>query len=519
MHLALGDRLKQCCAQSSDPQSANAHGNTTQHWMGIIYDKAQAEPIWVSEDGPGQKAAILLTILKNSAQEGLIPEQYQVGRISSLWNGKTPEELAELDTLLTLAFITYTHDAQYGRTHSREKTPDPLVKSEGVPAFNALTLIKTALSSSDFNQFLLSLMPSHKYYRNLRAALPRYQDLAAAGGWPSVAAGKSIRPGEEDSRIPAIGKRLQIEGFLQTATTDALVYDKLLVQAVIQFQLQHGLSGDGVIGKSTIAAMNIPAQKKVRQIIINLERWRWEAHDLGKKYVLVDIAGFTLEGIEGDTVALEMPVVVGTQNHETPVFSNLIQYIELNPYWNIPTQIARDEMLEDLRKNPRYLNTKHIRLFSDRTSEAKELNPLSLNWNQVSPSKMNQFALKQDPGKWNALGAIKFVFPNSFNVYMHDTPSQANFQRSTRAFSHGCIRLAKPVKLAEFLLGGAEKGWPAERFKELIATGKRTIIRLPTPLPVHITYQTVTSDQKGTISFPPDIYDRDQKLEEVFFNE
>ena len=519
LHLALSDRLKQCCAKSPDPQIVNAPDKTLQHWLGVIYDKAQIQPVWVSPDGVGEKATILLAVLKNSAKDGLIPEQYHVSRISSLWNGRTPEELTELDTLLTLAFITYTHDAQYGRTHSRESNSAPLMKAEGIPAFNALALIKTALSAPDFNQFLVNLLPIHKYYRNLRAALPRYQDLVKAGGWLPVASGKIIRPEEEDSRIPAIGKRLQIEGFLQSAVSDTLLYDKILVQAVIQFQLRHGLTGDGVVGKSTIAAMNIPAQQKVKQIIINLERWRWEAHDLGAKYVLVDIAGFFLEGIEGDKVILEMPVVVGTQNHETPVFSHLIQYIELNPYWNVPPQIARDEMLIDLKKNPHYLNTKHIRLFSDWTSEAREINPLSIDWNQVSPNKMGQFALRQDPGKWNALGAIKFVFPNSFNVYMHDTPSQSYFQRSSRAFSHGCIRLGKPVKLAEFLLGGSEKGWSAEKLKELIDTDKRTIIRLPTPLPVHITYQTVTSDQNGLMFFHTDIYDRDQKLEQILFKE
>ena len=174
-------------------------------------------------------------------------------------------------------------------------------------------------------------------------------------------------------------------------------------------------------------------------------------------------------------------------------------------------------MLDDLKKNPQYLNNKHIRLFSDRTSEAKEIDPLSVNWNQMSPNKMGRFALRQEPGKWNALGAIKFVFPNRFNVYMHDTPSQAFFKRSNRAFSHGCIRLGSPIKLAEFLLGGAGKDWSPERLNELIATGKRTIIRLPAPLPVHITYQTVTSDPDGTISFHPDIYGRDRQLEEAFF--
>ena len=491
--------------------------NMMQHWMGIIYDMAQVQPVWVSKDGAGGKAAILFDVLKNAGKDGLTPEQYHVSRISALWNSRTPEDMAELDTLLTMTFITYTHDALYGRTHSRENSPDSLARPKGVPDFNALTLIKTALSSPDLKQFLDSLFPTHNYYRNLRAALPRYQDLAAAGGWPPVAAGKSIHPDGEDSRIPAIRNRLQLEGFFPSATTDTLVADPVLVQAVIKFQLHHGLTGDGIIGKSTIAAMNIPAQEKVRQIIINLERWRWEAHNLGQKYVLVDIAGFTLEGIEDDKAILKMPVVVGTQNHETPIFSDLIQYIEINPYWNVPAQIARDEMLADLKKNPQYLNNKHIRLFSDRTAEAKEIDPLSVNWNQMSPNKMGRFALRQEPGKWNALGAIKFVFPNRFNVYMHDTPSQAFFKRSNRAFSHGCIRLGSPIKLAEFLLGGAGKDWSPERLNELIATGKRTIIRLPAPLPVHITYQTVTSDPDGTISFHPDIYGRDRQLEEAFF--
>ncbi|MCX5871170.1 MAG: L,D-transpeptidase family protein [Deltaproteobacteria bacterium] len=516
LNLALRDRLEQTSINFSDIQT-DKEANKMQRWLAVIYTKTGLQPLWVTTDGPGKKAEILFSVLINSEADGLIPEQYHVNRITSLWNSTTPEELIDLDTLLTLAFITYAHDAQEGRTHSRKSNPDLLVKDEDTSAFYKLAFIKTALSAPDFNQFMDSLLPSHKFYRNLRAALPRYQVLATAGGWSPVAAGKSIHPGEQDSRIPAIGKRLQIEGFLQSATTDSPVYDKALEQAVIQFQLRHGLTSDGVIGKSTITAMNIPAEQKVRQIIINLERWREEAHDLGKKYVLVDIAGFTLKGIENDMVMLEMPVIVGTQLHETPVFSDLIQYIDLNPYWNIPPSIARNELLADLRKNPQYLNKEHIRLFSDRTSEAREINPLSIDWNQVSPNQMGQFVLRQDPGKWNALGAIKFVFPNHFNVYMHDTPAQAYFKRSNRAFSHGCIRLGNPLKLAEFLLGGSEKGWSSEQVNKLISTGKRTIIRLPTPLPVHITYQTVTSDQNGIISFYTDIYDRDQQLEDILF--
>jgi len=516
LNLMLCDRLEQCAAEFTDPQ-INPQSAETQRRLADIYNKMGLRPLWVTKDGPGRQAAILLAVLKNSSADGLIPEQYHVDRITSLWRGNTAEELVDLDTHLTLAFILYAHDAQHGRAPHGEGRPSSPDQTGAAPPFDALALIRSALSSPDLEQFLANLLPRHQYYKNLRAALPRYRDLAAAGGWPQIASGPSIHPGEQDVRIPPIRKRLQIEGYFAATSTNTALYDETLARAVTRFQLLHGLTGDGVIGKSTLAAMNITADTKVRQIIINLERWRWEAHELGQKYVLVDIAGFTLEAIENDALALEMPVVVGMQQHETPVFSDKIQYIEVHPYWHVPAKIARDEMLEELRKNPHYLNKNHIRLFSDRSSDAVELDPLAINWHRVSPQQMGRYKLRQEPGKWNALGALKFSFPNSYNVYMHDTPAQSFFKRSSRAFSHGCIRLSNPRKLAEFLLGGPENGWPPERLAEIIADGKRTIIRLPAPLPVHITYQTVKSDQNGVLSFHSDIYNRDQQLAGILF--
>lgn len=516
LNLVLCDQLELCTVELAETQSAKKSADM-RHWLSIIYNKTGLRPLWGSPDGPGKKAEILLATLKNCATEGLAPEEYHINRIIALWDGRTAEELVDLDIFLTLAFITYAHDAQYGRTHAASDTPSLLIQSDGMPGFDALTLTQKALESQDLNRFLTDLLPRHKYYQNLRAALPRYQELAAAGGWNQISSGKSIHPGEQDSRIPEIRKRLQIEGFLTPTSAAASTYDEALVEAVTRFQLLHGLADDGVIGRSTLAAMNISAGKKIRQIIVNLERWRGEAHDLGQKYVLVDIAGFTLDGVQDHITVLKMPVIVGTQQHETPVFSDMIQYIEVHPYWNVPAKIARDEMLPELRKNPRYLNTNHIRLFSDRSAEAIELDPLSINWKRVSPEQMGRFKLRQEPGKWNALGKLKFAFPNSHNVYMHDTPTQFYFQRSSRAFSHGCIRLSKPQELAQFLLGGPANGWPPERLNELIAAEKRAIIRLPAPVPVHITYQTVKSDQHGAISFHTDIYNRDQPLEEILF--
>ncbi len=489
-----------------------------QRWLSLVYGQTGLQPLWVNIDGPAEKAAILLSVIKNATIEGLDPEQYYISRLTSLWNDKTPEALIELDTLLTLAFINYTYDIGGGRSKFTFNSPAAL-KEKKIAAYDALKLIQTALAAPDLNLFMNNLLPTHRYYTNLRAALPHYQDMAAAGGWPSIASGKSIHPGENDSRIPTIKNRLQIEGFLQAATTDTTTYDELLAQAVINFQLRHGLTGDGVIGTATIAAMNITAQQKVRQILINLERWRGKDHDLGQKYVLVDIAGFHLEGITDNQVILDMPVIIGTVLNKTPVFSDLIQYMEINPFWNIPPSIARNEILEEVKKDNNYLNSSNIRVFSDWSHEASEINPLSIDWNKINPQQMSRFKLRQEPGKKNALGSIKFVFPNSSSVYMHDTPSQANFKHAKRAFSHGCIRLQQPVKLADFLMNNRHNDWSQERFHEIINSGKRTIIRLPEPLPVHITYQTVKSDQQGLASFHTDIYDQDRQLEQILFKE
>jgi len=518
LNLILYDQLEQFTADFSDSPNKNRLHNM-HRWLSIVYGQTGLQPLWVNMDGPADKAATLLAIIQNANMDGLDPEQYYLSQLTSLWKDQTPEALIELDTLLTLAFINYTYDIGGGRSRFTTNAPSAF-KEKKMAAYDALALIKTALSAPDLNLFMNNLLPTHKYYKNLRTVLPLYQEMAATGGWPSIASGRSIHPGENDARIPTIKSRLQIEGFLQAAptATDTTTYDELLAQAVIKFQLRHGLTGDGVIGTATIAAMNVTAQQKVRQILVNLERWRGKDHDLGKKYVLIDIAGFHLEGITDDQVILDMPVIVGTILNQTPIFSDRIQYMEINPFWNIPPSIARNEMLEEVKKDNNFLNSSNIRLFSDWSNEASEINPLCIDWNKINPQQMSHFKLRQEPGKKNALGSIKFIFPNSHSVYMHDTPSQANFKHAKRAFSHGCIRLEQPVKLADFLMN-KHNDWTQDRFHEIINSGKRTIVHLPEPPPVHITYQTVKSDQQGLASFHPDIYDQDRQLEQILFEE
>ena len=292
--------------------------------------------------------------------------------------------------------------------------------------------------------------------------------------------------------------------------------DDALRDAVERFQLRHGLYVDGVIGKKSIAAMNRSPRSKIRALEMNMERWRWMSRDLGEKYVLVDIAGFTLQGYDGADVVLEMPVVVGKYQHETPIFSDKIRYLEFNPYWNITPTIAQNEMLPKLKEDPGYLQEHHIRVFENWQSGARELDPRAVDWHGVG-SGIRAMKLRQDPGPWNALGTVKFMFPNEYDIYLHDTPARGKFSRAVRAFSHGCVRVAEPSKLAEFVLGGESEGWAEEVVLEAVANGERQVVRLKESVPVHISYQTVWVDAAGRIRFSPDVYGRDEKLEAALY--
>lgn len=259
--------------------------------------------------------------------------------------------------------------------------------------------------------------------------------------------------------------------------------------------------------------MNVSVDNRIEQIKLNLERWRWNDQSLGRKYVLVNIAGFDLKAVEDDQVILDMPVIVGKLNHESPIFSDRIRYAEFNPFWNIPPSIARTEFLRHLRDNPDYLASKHIRLFSSWQKNAVELDPLTVDWHKISSTVMNRYKLRQDPGEWNALGTMKFVFPNKYAVYLHDTPHHELFNTSNRAYSHGCIRLSDSVALAVFLMGGTTNKWDRSRVGKIVDSNKRTVVRLPEQVPVHLTYLTSWYDGNGLLHFSRDIYQRDKKLQ------
>jgi len=294
------------------------------------------------------------------------------------------------------------------------------------------------------------------------------------------------------------------------AGADPAQFDPALVDAVKAFQARHGLEQDGLIGQNTLAELNVPAQERVRQILLNLERRRWMADNPGERYVFVNLADFELKVVDGPRTVFDTRVVVGAPYHRTPVFSGEMTYLELNPYWNVPPSIARKELLPKIKADPGYLAANNFELLSDWSESARVLDPHTIDWSAVTPERFT-YKLRQGPGPGNALGFVKFMFPNQFNIYLHDTPARGLFARDVRDFSHGCIRVQDPETFGSFVLD-RQPGWSLDAINAAIATGKRQIVSLEQPLPVHIAYLTAWVNKDGSVNFRRDVYGRDAIL-------
>ena len=288
------------------------------------------------------------------------------------------------------------------------------------------------------------------------------------------------------------------------------LFDEELEAAVLRFQQRHGMTADGVVGKRTLAALNVPLKERIRQIELNLERWRWIPHDLGERYLLVNIADYKLSVVENHRKVMEMKVVVGRNYRHTPVFSDELKYLVINPYWNVPTKIAVKDLLPRVRKDHTYLDKMGFRVYSSWKEDAAELEAASIDWAKVAPENF-VYRLRQEAGPTNALGRIKFMFPNRFAVYLHDTPSKNMFKRTHRGFSSGCIRLEKPIELAAYLLQGQAGGTRAE-IAAAIDSRERIVLPVRAKVDIHLLYWTAWVDDSGILHFRDDIYGRDLPL-------
>ena len=501
---------------SLDFTDLQADSSTVDRVLLSMYLKNDMQPYWVSVNGPGQKAEALLSVLRTAAEDGLNPDHYQLAQIIQLWKSSTPDEIASLEVLLTMAMGAYVADMREGRAVTCKLDPQ-LFAAARDNTIDIVAIINQALATPDLVQFLQRQSPQHQGYQSLKKVLAQYREFEARGGWPKIPAGKVLKPGMQDPRLNLLAQRLTITRDLPQPLPGPTTYNPELVAAVKHFQKRYNLEQDGVIGKDTLAALNIPVQDHIRRIIINMERWRWLPHTLDGQRLLVNIAGFYLAGIENQQLEIVMPVIVGKQHHETPVFTHTMRYIEINPFWNIPNSIAEHEMVPKMIKDPQYLAKKHIRIFDGWKENAREVSPSSINWHTIGKG-IRHYRLRQDPGPDNALGRIKFMFPNKYNVYMHDTPAHNLFKSNNRSFSHGCIRVSDARGLALYLLNKDTGGWTRERIDKLIAAGKRLIVPLKKPFPVHILYRTVlVAPRDNTVHFYADVYGRAPLLAQAVF--
>jgi murein L,D-transpeptidase YcbB/YkuD len=458
------------------------------------------KPLWVRDSGP-----------KSKAEMGLNPANYHVSEIEHRMTAGGPRGLAELELLMTRAFIDFGRDISRGRILPQQAGSENAIVAKEL---GALTLIDGAEAASGIAGYVKTLEPQTDAYRDLKRALAVYRGIAAKGGWPLIAKGAALKPGMEDPRIPTLRRYLIITGDLdQSAAGSGESYGAALVDAVKHFQSRNGLAEDGIISETTLAVMNVPIADRILQIEANLERRRWMEDNPGRYYLSVNVADQTLQVVRDGQVIHWARLVVGKPYSSTPVFSEMMRYIVLNPYWNVPPSIATREYLPKLKRNPGALSRESIRIFTGNGGSEREISPSGVDWSKLTRMP---YSLRQEPGAKNALGRAKFMFPNRFNVYLHDTPSKSLFAKDLRIFSHGCMRVEYPLDLAALLL--KDQGWTRAKIDAQVAAGKQRVINLAKPIPVHVIYVTAWSDKTGTVEFRRDVYGRDKRLIEVLGN-
>lgn len=484
-----------------------------------FYQLREYQPVWLSDRGATSHLKVMVNALRASSDEGLCPDHYQLRTLEGYLpllsdSGRRGQILPQswqpqFELLLTQAYFRYAADLISGQINPSKVNPEWRLPPREADLGKLLTY---ALESNRLEPVLRDLVPSHPEYQRLRQALSRYRELAARGGWEPFPGGETLRPGKPDPRLPQLRLRLAIEGDYPewNGETGTKVFDPDTVQALKRFQQRQGLAIDGVLGPRTLAELNVTAHQRVRQIELSLERWRWLPKSLGERYLMVNIAGFQLQVVENDQVALEMPVIVGTGYRKTPVFSARMTYLEFAPTWSVPPTILREDKLPKIKANPAYLAEHRFEIIPYAGRGGAPLDPATIDWSRTTARNFPGM-LRMRPGPWNPLGRVKFMFPNPYSVYLHDTNERHLFDNNIRTFSSGCIRIQRPDELALYLL--EPDGWDAARVEAAMTLPKTKRVDLSRSLPVHILYWTAWVDQQDRVQFRRDLYQQDLDLE------
>jgi L,D-transpeptidase YcbB len=447
-----------------------------------FYEARNYSPIWIDDGAEGARAKAAATYLAGVSADGLEPSDYPIPSFASA----DLSALAEAELKFTATVLTFARHAQIGRVHFSRVSADIYYDLVAPEPGAVLTKLSEA---NDVAAALDSFNPPHAGYKALKAKLAELRGRNGESGRIHISFGKTLKPGMEDPRVALLRERLGIAGNNADTT-----YDSALSEAVKLFQRRHDLAPTGVLNSATVDAFNGPRHDREADIIIaNMERWRWLPRDLGRAYVMVNIPDYTLKVVDHGATVWTTKIVAGQPGEKaTPLLSETMKYITVNPTWNVPPSIINNEYLPALAQDPTVLDRMGLRLERNRDGSVH---------------------IYQPPGDGNALGRLRFNFPNKFLVYQHDTPDKYLFAKEKRAFSHGCMRVQFPDRYAEVLLGIAnpKDGYTVEKIHRMYGAGERDI-HLATPIPVHLTYQTAFVDDAGHLAIREDVYGRDAKL-------
>lgn len=477
-----------------------------------FYEARHHRPAWVASNAAGAQAEALLDALNQADQHGLDPGFYDTEQLQQrLDTTDDAEALAELDVLLSAAFIDYASDLDAGRI-------DPMGVDQEWHAEQEETdyaaLLASALERGNVQEALADLAPAHEGYQRLKKELARYQALAEDGDWPVIPDGDVLHVGDTSPRVPALRERLAQAGYLEATSASDSVYSEALAEAAYQFQQTNGLAGDSLLGPEMLAALNVPIEERIRTIQLNLERWRWLPRDLGERHVLVNVPAFKLFAYDENEVEQDMKVIVGAaySGRGTTIFTDMMEYLVFSPYWNIPPGIANEEILPEARNDRDYLVRNNYEIVSHYAPDATVYDPYSTSLSRVASGELR---LREKPGRGNSLGGVKFMFPNNNAIYLHDTPADHLFDRVERDFSHGCVRVERPVDLAAYALRDKPE-WTRQRIESAMFDGNREQVNLDEPIPVYLLYFTAYVEEDGRVRFFRDLYEHDEELARAF---
>ena len=485
-----------------------------------FYAHRNFDPIWSEEGRLTELAYEFRFELRQSLYDGLQPATYHLALIDSYVatvekreaakEGLVPKELAELELLMTDAFFALAEDLDLGVVN-----PEGLAAKWSIPrkrkALEYDSLLTQAWRTAELRSQLALLYPKTPSYSKGKLLFRQLEERAKGKeiNWKPIKTDRVLRPGESNATLLQVRERLAFWGYLEAlGRTDPKIYDSLLVRQVLAFQAERGIKADGILGYATLQALNESPAQLMDKIKVNLERMRWiPEHFFKGEAILVNVPSFELVYHKGADTLFTTKVIVGTLKHQTPVFTAPLSYLVFSPYWNIPPSIAKNETLPAIRKNANYLQRNNMEVVN---TAGQPLTSSQVNWN----AKPFPYLIRQKPGESNALGQVKFMFPNPNNVYLHDTPAKQLFDQDLRAFSHGCIRMAQPRDFAELLLKNSE-GWTSEKVGQAMGQDKEKIVNLPYKIPVGIVYFTFWTEASGKPRFFVDIYKRDAEVLEL----